>query len=113
MSPFAEYHYETFGFGTIERDGGFIVFDLKPPEASIEDFYVPKEKRGSLLAKSLADEVMEIARTAGCERMWAKVTPGLPGAEHVMRTNLHYGFKLAGVRDTDVILVKEIGGDHG
>lgn len=109
MSPFAEYNKERFGFETIEREGGFIVYDIKPPNASIEDFYVPGNKRGTRLAKSLADEVFVNARERGCTIMWAKVTPGVNGAEHAMRTNLHYGFKLVCTNGTDVILNKEIG----
>ena len=113
MTPFAAYYKERFGWSTLERDGGFIVFDLKPPNASIEEFFVPEEKRCTRLAKSLADDVFAVAESAGVNTMWAKVTPGTNGAEHALRTNLHYGFKLAGVRDGAIILVKDIGGSNG
>jgi len=108
MSLWSKYTEERFGYKTIEIDGGFITYDLKPPECSIEEFYVEQSKRGTPLAKRLADEVFNTARDAGAQRMWAKVTPGVNGADHAMRTNLHYGFKMVGVRGNDVILVKEI-----
>lgn len=111
MSPWAQYFNERFGWKSIELDGGFITYDLKPPLCSIEEFYVPKEKRGTRLGKNLADLVFRLAQEAGCKQMWAKVTPGLPGTEHALRTNLHYGFRLAGVRGTDILLMKEIGGE--
>lgn len=107
-SLFAKYQQERFGFKTLEMDGGFITYAIKPPEASIEEFYVEPEKRGTRLAKRLADSVFRAAEDMQCLRMWAKVTPGVIGAEHAMRTNLHYGFKLSHILGNDIILVKEI-----
>ena len=109
MSMWANYQNERFGYLTLEVEGGFICYDIKPPNASIEEFYIEQSKRGTKLAKQLADHVFKIAREQGCTHMWAKVQPGALGAEHAMKTNLHYGFKLACNRGNDTILVKEIG----
>lgn len=108
MSLWADYHKERFGWETIEVDGGFIIFHVKPPGASIEEFYVKPELRGTSLAKRLADLAFRAARDAGAEIMWARVTPGINGAEHALRTNLHYGFKLSHVDAGSIILKKEI-----
>lgn len=108
MSLFADYHRERLGWQTIEVESGFIVFDIRPPEASIEEFYVAPEMRGTPLAKRLADQVVKKAKEAGCTRIWAKVTPGVKGAEHAMRTNLHYGFKLIANRGNDTFMVLDI-----
>lgn len=110
MSLYSRYADEHLGWKTIEVDDGFITYALQPPEASIEAFYVKPEARGTLLAKSLADQVFKIAADHGCTVMWAKIQPGTGGAEHAMRTNLHYGFKIAGTRGNDIILMKKIGG---
>lgn len=105
----ADYQKERHGYETIEVEGGFICFDVRPPNASIEEFYVRPDLRGGLLPKRLADQVFKVARSKGAKVMWARVTPGIEGAEHALRTNLHYGFKLAGLRGNDILLAKEIG----
>lgn len=110
MSLWADYHTERFGFQTIEVEDGFICYELKPPNAWITEFYVSPEKRGTRLAKHLADEVFKLAREVKCTHVWAKVQPGAIGSDHAMRTNLHYGFKLACNQGNDTILVKEIEG---
>lgn len=110
MSLWAEYRNERFGHETLEEPGGFISYSLNPPNAMIEEFYVQSKFRGSPLAKRLADRVFDIARANGCTHMWAKVQPGAFGAEHAMKTNLHYGFKLVCNQGNDTIMMKEIGG---
>lgn len=108
MSLWAKYVEERHGWRTLEVESGFIAYDLKPPECSIEVFYVEPSMRGTPLAKRLADEVFRIAREEGAKRMWAQVTPGLPGSDHAMKTNLHYGFRLFGVNGNAIILIKDI-----
>ncbi len=110
MSLYSDYHKETFGYETIEVEGGFIVYDLKPPECSIEDFHVRKDLRGGPLAKRLADQVFRRAKEGGALRVWARIRPGLKGAEHALKSDLHYGFKLFGVNGNDIILMKDLGG---
>ena len=108
MSLWSDYVEERLGWKTIEVEGGFITFSLAPPNAAIEEFYVKPELRGTSLAKRLADWAFRAAAEAKCSTMYARVTPGIPGCDHAMRSNLHYGFKLAGVRGNDIILQKEI-----
>lgn len=108
VSLWADYQKERFGFETIEVESGFIVYDIKPPFASIEDFYVAPAMRGTPLAKRLADQVIKIVKERGCTKVLAKVTPGLPGSDHALRTNLHYGFKLMGNRGSDTLLSLDI-----
>jgi GNAT superfamily N-acetyltransferase len=108
MSLYSDYSEERFGFKTIEVEGGFITYAINPPEASIEEFYVKPSLRGTPLAKRLADQVFDIAKKMNIDRMWAKVTPGVRGAEHALVTNIHYGFKMVCVRGNDIILMKEV-----
>lgn len=108
MSLWADYAEERLGWKTIELEGGFITYELKPPHCSIEEFYVSPEKRGTRLAKTLADLVVRIAEDNQCLKLWASVTPGLKGAEHALRSNLHYGFKLSHLDSGRIILVKDI-----
>lgn len=108
MSNWADYHKELWGYETIEVEGGFILYDIKPPDCSIEDFYVRPDLRGTSLAKRLADQVFKRAKEAGVKKVWAKIVPSLPHSTHAMKTNLHYGFKLVGIQDNEIYLMKEI-----
>lgn len=108
MSHFADYYKERFGWEVLEAEHGFIVYNIKSPEASIEEFYVEQSKRGTQAAKKMADEVINIMKMNGCKKVWAKVVPGLPGSEHALKTNLHYGFKLIGNNGTDTVMVLDI-----
>lgn len=110
MSLWADYVRERLGWETLEVEGGFISFSLSGTEFTVEELYVRPELRGGPLAKRLADEAFRVARESGAKRVWAKVVPGLPGSEHALKSNLHYGFRLAGVKGNDIILVKEVGG---
>lgn len=111
MNLWANYVKERYGWDTIVIESGFITYDLKIPECSIEEFYVEPDQRGGTLAKRLADEVFRIAEKEGCKRVWARIIPGTPGAEQAMRSNLHYGFKLFSSQGNAILLVKTIGGD--
>ena len=110
MGLWADYLKERLNWDVLECDDGFIAYNLKPPEASIEDFYIKPDKRCSSLAKKLADQVFDIAKKSGCKRMWAKITPGLKGCDHAMKTNLHYGFKIVGIDNNQIVIMKEIRG---
>lgn len=108
MSDWALYLKERFDWDSIEEDGGFMAYELNPPDAFVREFFVRPEKRGTRLAKQLMDRAEAHAKQEGVTKVWAYVTPGLPGAEQAMRTNLHYGFKLAGVDSNRIILLKEL-----
>lgn len=108
MSLYADYVKERLGWETIEVEGGFISFALRPPECSIEEFYLAPGQRGTGLAQRLGDAVFSRAKESGAERVWATVVPGAGGAERAMKTIINYGFKLAGYREGKVVLMKEV-----
>lgn len=113
MSLLRDYHKERFGWETYENSYGFIVYDLAPPEASIEELYVVPERRGERLAAKFADHVLKEAKKANCERVWLRVTPGTGGAESAMSASLRYGFKMHRFEGQSIIMMKEIGGGDG
>ncbi len=109
-SLWSSYVQERLGWSVVENDFGFIAYSINGEDASIEEFYVIPEKRGTRVAKELADTAIAEIKECNAIRIWAKVTPSLPGAEKALKTNLHYGFKLAGVLGNDIILKMELGG---
>ena len=110
LSLWADYHRERFNWETIEVEGGFISFNIKSPDISVEEFYVRPDLRGTSLAKRLADLAVKRAKEEGCTKLWAVVVPGVKGAEHAIKMYLHYGLKLMGNRGDDTILMLDLGG---
>jgi GNAT superfamily N-acetyltransferase len=94
MSLYADYVRERLGWETIEVESGFITYAIRPPNASVEEFYVDPTQRGTSLAKRLVDQVVIRAREAGAKYLWSAVVPGTAGADSAMLLNLKYGFKL-------------------
>lgn len=94
MSLYADYVRERLGWETIEVESGFITYSIRPPNASIEEFFVRPEQRGTPLAKRLADTVVSRARAAGAKFLWTNVVPGTNGADYAITMNLKYGFKM-------------------
>lgn len=113
MSLFSEYLKERFGWETFEVEDGFITFSTRLPDVFIEEFFVRPEKRGTRLAKNLADRVFEEAKRRGATKVWGMITPGTKGAEHALRTNMHYGFKVVSAQNGSIMMAKDIGGDNG
>ena len=108
MTLFAEYVKERFNHETIEDDDSFVTYSLNPPNAQIEEFYIKKDYRGTLKAKRLTDKVFQIAKENGCTHVWSRVQPGAIGAEHSLRSQLTYGFKLMYNNGIDTITCKKI-----
>jgi GNAT superfamily N-acetyltransferase len=109
MSLYSDYTKERFGWSTIEVEGGFIVYEIDPPNCTIHEFYVKPELRGTRLAKDLADQVVRVAQERGVKSLWGVIDPTTEGAENALRTNLHYGFKLIGSEKNRIVMMKNIG----
>lgn len=103
-SLWARYVEERLGWKTIEVDGGFITYSLKPPEASVEEFYVRPDLRKTTLAYRLVDKMMEDLRDNSVSTVWAKVYLDSKDPETPLILNLKYGFKLAALINKDIIL---------
>lgn len=113
MSLWSDYYSERLGWLTIEEPDGFVLFALNPPTATIEDIYVAPHARKSNLALSLANRVSAFARNEGCTELVTQVWPGTKGAEHAVRINIAYGFKMIGAENGRIIFKKELGGADG
>ncbi len=104
MSLWARYAEERLGWKTIETEGGFITYSLRPPEASVEELYVVPELRKTPLGRRLVDQAMADIKDNSVSTVWAKIYIKSKGAEEALGLNLKYGFKLAGLVGDDIIL---------
>lgn len=103
-----QYIKEREGFETIKNDKGFVVYKIFGEECYIRDIFVVKEFRRTNVATELADEVMKVAKDAGCSKLTGTIVPHLPGSTGSMFGLMSYGFKLHSVNGDTVILSKEI-----
>jgi GNAT superfamily N-acetyltransferase len=104
MSLWSRYVEERLGWKTIEVEGGFVTYAIKPPDATIEELYVAPEYRGTPLAKRLVDQVVREIKDHSVSSLWSKIYIKSKGAEEALSLNLKYGFKLAALHGDDILL---------
>lgn len=109
MSLFADYIKERLNKDIIETDQGFATFYY--PDATtvyLEDLYVIPSARRSGLARSLTDQVVQIAKDKGCIRLLGTVTPSANGATESLKAFLAYGMQVDSTTPTYILLSKSI-----
>lgn len=109
MSPFALYQKERFGLETIEEDGAFLVYGFKSPALSIEDIFVPQEKRALGLGKKLFEEVRKKGIEAGLTLIWTQVQVHSQTCTLALTVALKEGFQVLAANERSIILTREIG----
>lgn len=110
MSLYAEYLLEKENKQYIELDGGFITYLLIPEnrECFIETIFVTKSKRRSGLAAQLEQEVIKIAKEAGCIFLSGVVFPGSNDSTQAMKVMLQAGYTIHSCDGMKINIVKEI-----
>jgi predicted GNAT family acetyltransferase len=108
-SLFAQYKKEREGIEIIEKEHGFATYYPMEGYMYIEDIYVVPEKRHTGLASKMADEVAEIAKSAGYSKLLGSVVPSKAGSTIALKALLGYGYKLLAAQSDALWLYKEIG----
>lgn len=108
MSLYADYVTERTHFEIIEKDYGFITYSIEQNICYIQDLYILPDLRQTKLASSLANEVMEIAKTKSCKHLMGTVSPKSKEPETSIKVLLAYGMKLHSSNDQLIIFTKEI-----
>lgn len=109
MSLYAEYIRERLGDHIIEVDQGFATYRyINGNQCYIVDIYIRTESRKMHLAATLADRIVEIAKTCGCTELIGSVVPSAKGSTESLKVLLGYGMKLASCEDNLIIFKKEI-----
>jgi GNAT superfamily N-acetyltransferase len=113
MSHWADYVKEREGSSCIERDYGFVEFQIRPPDCEIKSIYVDKSARLKGYAHLLADEVVDLARAQKCTQLWSQVWAGALNSTDALKASLAYGFRVIKAENGCIILGKYIGGTDG
>ena len=105
---YAKYLKERSGKEIITNEHGFATYLFEQDYVYLEDVYVEPEHRRSNICFSMADEIVEIAKSKGYKKIIGSVVPGTPGATNSLKVLLEYGFKLAYSTESIIYFQKEI-----
>lgn len=78
----------------LEDEQGFIFYKITKEECFIMEMGIDDAYIGTKKFKLLLDELTEIAKQKECTFISANIHVANPGANHSLRSALHYGFKL-------------------
>ncbi len=107
-SLYAQYIAERQGKYIIENDKGFATYFFVASGIYAEDVYIRPEFRRTKAASQFGDQIAQIGRTKGFNKMYGSVKPSTNGATDSLKFLLSYGFKLLESASDAIILVKEI-----
>lgn len=108
VSMFKAYLKEREGVDLIEREDGFAIYLITGQECYIRDIYTQPESRKTGTAGSMADEIAEIARAAGCKYLTGSVYLGAKGADASAKVLMAYGMRLHKTVDNGIIFIKDL-----
>jgi GNAT superfamily N-acetyltransferase len=108
VSLYSDYVTETNLKKIIEKDWGFATYHFRGAECYIEDIYVVPEQRKSDCASSLAQEIEQIAKAAGCKYLTGSVNTSIKDPTTSIRVLLAYGFKFLKCDPSIIWFVKEL-----
>jgi len=105
---YGKYIKERTGKNILEKPYGFATYLFEGDYVYIEDIYVDKEARNNTKASHMADEIAEIAKSKGVNKMLGSVCPSTAGATESLKVLLGYGFKLLSSEPNMIYFIKEI-----
>lgn len=107
-SLYADYIKEREGLGCVESERGFATYSITEQECYLRDIYVAPEFRRSGECYKMADEVVAIARRAGCRYLTGTVVPSAAGSTESLKVLLNYGMRLMKASPDLIVFIKEI-----
>jgi GNAT superfamily N-acetyltransferase len=108
MSLYADYLSESFGRNIIEREYGFITYDLIDDKICTVDGYIKPEFRNQGLASKMMDEIVEIGKLNNKKFLCCPVNSLIKTANVSHACHKAYGMKLYKIDVNNVIYIKEI-----
>ena len=108
MSLYGKYIKEKFNFDIIEKEYGFISYQIQGETCHAFDIYIEPEHRNRSLAQKLFGEVEEIAKAAGCRAITGSVSPKSKEAGRTMLIFLLHDFEIVGVAENTILICKEL-----
>lgn len=107
-SLYAEYIKERENKHIVENERGFATYVFIDKGVYIQDIYVRSDFRHSGEAAALADQIANIAKEKGYNKMYGSVVPTANNSTSSLKVLLAYGFQLDSSTNNIVYLVKEI-----
>jgi ribosomal protein S18 acetylase RimI-like enzyme len=95
MSLYGLYIQEREGFGIVENETSFATYRIHGQECYIRDIFVHPDHRHAKAATTLANQINEIAKQAGCKFLTGSVSPNDPNADKNIKVLHGYGFRFA------------------
>ena len=92
MTNWARYQKELWGYEVIETEHGFVTYADLGEAVWVVDCWVDPDFRREGLAKSLVHQVETRARTAGKQRLLARIDVTQARPESSLQAQLAYGF---------------------
>lgn len=108
MSKFAAYIKEREGVDLIETEWGFAIYVIQKQECYIRDVFVYPEHRRSRECYGIADQIVAIAKEAGCTLLTGSVSPGTNNATASIEVLIGYGMKLHSSLNNLIFFSKDI-----
>ncbi len=108
MSMWANYQKEVWGFETLENEKGFVSYQVLEDAIFITDIYVEPDFRRSGIAWEFADEIAEMARAQGKQRLLGRVDVTQADSATSLKAQLAYGFVPFSAEQGKIWLRKEL-----
>lgn len=108
VSLYAQYISEREGKHILEHAQGFATYMFMEKGCYIEDIFVLKEYRETGVAAHLADQIADIAKEKGYNKLFGSVVPSANNSTASLKVLLAYGFKLESSSNNFILLAKEI-----
>lgn len=109
MSLYANYVRERENQNIIETEKGFATYELKENgDCYLRDIYVLPEFRKDGIARTMSEQVEQVAIEKGCVRMVGSVCIDTNNSTESLKAILAVGYKLFSIQGNMIFLVKEI-----
>lgn len=107
-SNYQKYLEEREGYSLIEDENGFASYKIFGDECYIRDIFVVKGARDQKVGSGYCDQIVEIAKAAGCKYLTGTVVPEAKGSTVSLMAIIKYGFKLHSSTQEKIVLMKEL-----
>ena len=107
-SNHALYIKEREGKEIVESEKGFATYYYLNDGCYVQDIFVKNEFRKQNVAKEMLDEISNIAKSQGYNKLYGSVVPSTKGSTLSLKLSLEYGFQLDSSINNFIVLTKDI-----
>lgn len=108
LTKYAMYLKEKAGIDLVEWDHAWASYSISGSICVIENFWVHPDHRRSQVGTNLLKEIINIAKSAGCNELGSTVMTKSNGVEVALVSQINRGFKIVNSCPFKIYLKKEI-----